>query len=946
MPYSLEFEGIILSGFSKTVIDCSQKLADPNNCCPITPKLSNKPWAYKFDTGAGSDNCDPMIKRRTEKGWTLDFIFNRENLGWGFGGVFYYLGVRGDNDPNNYADNNLSFQFTSDRRIKWVAHHYSGYCATDLGYQEVFYTASGLTPTICTTDETKDFNVTITFDRYKHYTDCDIENDGGWNDLLPGPHLIPYTPTDTGVTSTHISTGYYLTNSTGSTLSGETEVYVYTEELNKKWANERQRRLGTLKIYLNGRPIYKLEDWEEVIPSSRGVQPFIQSWGGGTGLMNNIHAGVCCFNMKSIKYYEEPLDFVHVRHNFLTRLNDYDFFICGGDCVDDIGGFVPQTTPTSTATPTLTPTHTPSSTPTRTPTPTPTLTTSSTSTPTPTPTSTSIIIPSNDLTYVIIPGNDSVYVIIPNNDLTYSLIPSNDLTSTLLPNNDLVGVLIPNNDLEYLVLPLNDVNYTLIPNPDSTYTLIPNNDIEYSVLKPPAVFYGEITLGEDSIEGTCNCPENECPRFYVTGDGPTFCESNNFVINGNGTFFNGWGTITYGGYYKTVNMDGSNIATYRTDCGTCPTTPTPTLTETSTPTPTPTLTETSAPTPTPTLTETSTPTPTLTSSSTSTPTPTLTETSTPTPTPTLTETSAPTPTPTLTETSTPTPTLTSSSTSTPTPTPTLTSSSTSTPTPTITSSSTSTPTPTPTATTPSAPTSSDATLQIWYDASDTTVFQPNGNNGTQITQWNDKSAIAHNANPIGNTDTRPTVTYNVQNGKSALYFDQNNDGLEVNMSTSLQSLSGATIIMVLKFIDTSSVPQQIMLGGTKVSGSFSSNNNFGMSLTGTVNYPYRIAMGGGTILSDMPKDTNFHVHTVLYNGTAAYNTKLKHRVDGIERGMFVSSEPASSTSATINTLIFGVDSINASDLYGYIGEVLIYTKALTTGEIYNVENFLKSKWGL
>jgi hypothetical protein len=94
--------------------------------------------------------------------------------------------------------------------------------------------------------------------------------------------------------------------------------------------------LGTLKIYLNGRPIYKLENWEEIVPSNRGTQPFIQSWGGGTGLMNNIHNGVCCFNIKSIKYYEEPLDFVHVRHNFLTRLNNYDFFICGEDCEDDI----------------------------------------------------------------------------------------------------------------------------------------------------------------------------------------------------------------------------------------------------------------------------------------------------------------------------------------------------------------------------------------------------------------------------------------------------------------------------------------------------------------------------------------------------------------------------------------------------------------------------------
>jgi hypothetical protein len=194
------------------------------------------------------------------------------------------------------------------------------------------------------------------------------------------------------------------------------------------------------------------------------------------------------------------------------------------------------------------------------------------------------------------PQNDFTYVLIPNNDLTYTLVPSNDLNYIEIPNNDILYGFIPDNDINYVTIPNNDVAYTLIPNTDLTYTLIPNNDIEYSVLKPPTVFYGQIILGESDIEGTCNCPEWECPRFYVTGDGPTFCDSNIFVRTDGGTFFNGWGTISYGGYYKTVNMDGSNIATYRTDCGTCPVTPTPTPTETPTPTPT----ETSTPTPTPT----------------------------------------------------------------------------------------------------------------------------------------------------------------------------------------------------------------------------------------------------------------------------------------------------------------------------------------------------------
>lgn len=310
-------ENEVLNLFSSEIIESTTKLEDITNCSPQSPKLNAKPWVYKFDTGSESDFCSPIIRRRTEKGWTLDFIFNRESSLWSMGGVFYYLGVRGEDNVENYTDNNLSFQFTSDRRIKWVAHHYSGYCGTD-SYQESFYTASGQTPQLCTIDPTKDFNITIVFDRNSRYENCDIENDGGWNDLIPEFLFTPVT--NTGTTSTQL------------VVSNTDEI------LNKKWADERNRRLGTLKIYLNGRPIYKLKDWEEVIPSQRGVQPFIQSWGGGTGLMNNLHNGISCFNIKSIKYYEEPLDFVHVKHNFLTRLNIYDFFICGDDCQDYVYG--------------------------------------------------------------------------------------------------------------------------------------------------------------------------------------------------------------------------------------------------------------------------------------------------------------------------------------------------------------------------------------------------------------------------------------------------------------------------------------------------------------------------------------------------------------------------------------------------------------------------------
>ena len=123
----------------------------------------------------------------------------------------------------------------------------------------------------------------------------------------------------------------------------------------------------------------------------------------------------------------------------------------------------------------------------------------------------------------------------------------------------------------------------------------------------PTLFYGEIILGEGP-EVCDNCPE--CPTFYVTGDGATFCESNNFVTNGDEFNLNGYGYITYDGFVKSVNLNNTNVATYRDDCVACPTpTPTPTPESTSTPTPTATaVPPTSTPTPTPTDTETPTPT--------------------------------------------------------------------------------------------------------------------------------------------------------------------------------------------------------------------------------------------------------------------------------------------------------------------------------------------------
>ena len=121
--------------------------------------------------------------------------------------------------------------------------------------------------------------------------------------------------------------------------------------------------------------------------------------------MNDLHNGVCCFNMKTIKYYEEPLDFIHVKHNFRT-LTGYTFEICNAPCVDDVYKYVPPTatptvTPSPTPVPTSTPTPTPTGQPTFTPTPLP-----ATVTPTPGPTATPLITPTP---YFFFAGNNFIF---------------------------------------------------------------------------------------------------------------------------------------------------------------------------------------------------------------------------------------------------------------------------------------------------------------------------------------------------------------------------------------------------------------------------------------------------------------------------------------------------------------------------------------------------------
>lgn len=266
------------------------------------------PLEYEINVPNLIGSEEIIIRPRTEKGWTLDYVFNKDIISWASGSTFYYWGISGETNPSYYIDNNLSFSFTENAEIEWRSNRYSSYCDEN----PVAKKTTGKTLPLCTGGTSSDFNITIVFDRNNEYLDCcDLVNEGGENDLI---------------------TGQTVTNML-QVLTGATAIVETIETLNKKWVKEKYKRLGTLKIYLNGRPIYKQTDWEEIIPTVRGsLSPLIQVIGGGTTGSGEIHVGVCGFDILRFTYYETPLNFLSVRDNYILLSEIYNITECTSGC--------------------------------------------------------------------------------------------------------------------------------------------------------------------------------------------------------------------------------------------------------------------------------------------------------------------------------------------------------------------------------------------------------------------------------------------------------------------------------------------------------------------------------------------------------------------------------------------------------------------------------------
>ncbi len=228
-------------------------------------------------------------------------------------------------------------------------------------------------------------------------------------------------------------------------------------------------------------------------------------------------------------------------------------------------------------------------------------------------------------------------------------------------------------------------------------------------------------------------------------------------------------------------------------------------------------------------------------------------------------------------------------------------------------------------------------LESWYDGSDSTAFVPTGPaDGATFTQWTDKSSFAHNANPYGGALTRASYQTNELNGLSVVRFD-GNDGLTINPYSSLVNASAVTIFVVAKLSATAGYPKL-----------FGQSQSFDMFYsTDSNSWRFNVA-GAGPITSTGANDGAFHIHTIAFDGTQSTNaTRFKYRRDKINNTLNFGITPVGTTIGPASQLDIGFYSIGSSQfMTGDIAEFLIFTKALSTTQIQNVENYLSTKWGL
>ena len=244
-------------------------------------------------------------------------------------------------------------------------------------------------------------------------------------------------------------------------------------------------------------------------------------------------------------------------------------------------------------------------------------------------------------------------------------------------------------------------------------------------------------------------------------------------------------------------------------------------------------------------------------------------------------------------------------------------------------------------------------LSLWYNGSASTTlvnnvstnnFDVTVSNGTAIGSWIDLQNVAGNSNVNGGSGKKPNYATPIQNGLGAvLYTASSSDNLDINPAAWSQNLSGFTVYVVARPTSTPVTAFPLVVSDTSL----------GIWWNGT-NWSVGQSAGNRGTVTITNDTTKFHMYGMVFDGSqSAQANRLTFRYDKAVKTLTLTGTIGTTTGAPAYWY-FGGDNrsggaggaLAGTYMNGYIGEVLIWTRALTAAEINSVELYINTKWGL
>ena len=147
------------------------------------------------------------------------------------------------------------------------------------------------------------FLVDCIWERNSYFDDCDLYYKGGLALISKNYYVDSLSDNTVNLIEPP------LTHS-GSSAPEKIDVI----NLNEKWLTEKNHRLGSLKIFVNGKLFFVINGFEEIIPRALNTEkekqlgvPFNISWGGGTqGLRESLTLDDCPTSLTGLTYQQDP----------------------------------------------------------------------------------------------------------------------------------------------------------------------------------------------------------------------------------------------------------------------------------------------------------------------------------------------------------------------------------------------------------------------------------------------------------------------------------------------------------------------------------------------------------------------------------------------------------------------------------------------------------------